>query len=287
MASATDRGAGEKDLISSHALWVDVGGSHSAAKADNFASGYSNARTQFSVGVDVLSRGEDRLGFGISHAATNVSSETGSGSIDENMLFTYGQYAYGRVLLDGIAGYGTGTTDSQRADPTGLSGMLKSRQGSSNALVSTGVRTPWSVNGNMFESFARVMWQQSRRNAFTEGDAVAALSFSGSSANGVRTIVGVSGNSEKKGPLAAPSTWQFSVGAGQDSGSLTHPTVQGSLAGMNITTVAPHVGRNFAQANLAGTYRLSPQTFAYGSLTAEGRSGRSDYGINVGVRLIF
>jgi autotransporter-associated beta strand protein len=287
MASANDSGAGEKDLISSHALWVDAGGSHSAAKADDFASGYSNARTQFSIGVDVLSRGEDRLGFGISHAATNVSTETGSGRIDENMLFTYGQYAYGRVLLDGIVGYGTGTTDSQRADPTGLSGTLKSTQGSRNALVSTGVRMPWQVNGSMFESFARVMWQQSRRNAFTEGNAVAALTFTDYAANGVRTVVGVSGNSEKKGPLAALTTWQFSLGVGQDRGSLTNPAVQGSLAGMSITTAAPQVGRNFAQANLAGTYRLSPQAFAFGGLAGEGRSGRLDYGINAGVRLIF
>ena len=286
-ASASGSEVDQNDLLANHALWVDIGSNHSAAKADGFASSYSSTRSQFAAGVDVLSNKENRLGVGISHGTTNVAAALGSGSVDENMGFAYGQYAYAGFLFDGLAGYGTATTDSQRADPTGLTATLKSSQGSRNALVSAGIRAPWRINGATFEPFARVMWQQTRRDAYNEGSSVAALSFDSYTASGVRSLVGMSGSSAKKDPLAASNTYQFSVGIGQDSGSLVRPTAQASLAGMDTTIAAPQVGRAFVQANLSGTYRLGTQAYAYGGLTGEARSGRSDLAVNGGVRVNF
>jgi len=203
------------------------------------------------------------------------------------MAFVYGQHAYTHFVVDALAGYGASTTDSQRADPTGLGATLKTSQGGRNTLLSAGVRAPWVAHGTTFEPFARVMWQKARRDAFTEGSAVAALSFPDYSAEGVRTMVGISGNSEKNDPLATRNTYQFRIGVGQDSGALVHPTIQASLAGMNTGIAAPQVGRAFVQANVQGTVRLDPRAYAYGGLTGEARSGKSDLGANVGLNIGF
>jgi autotransporter-associated beta strand protein len=270
-----------------HALWIDASSNYSHWQADDFASGFSSDRAQFAVGADVILKKDNRLGVGLSHATTNVSATVGSGSVEETMAFVYGQHAYTHFVVDALAGYGASTTDSQRADPTGLGATLKTSQGGRNTLLSAGVRAPWVAHGTTFEPFARVMWQKARRDAFTEGSAVAALSFPDYSAEGVRTMVGISGNSEKNDPLATRNTYQFRIGVGQDSGALVHPTIQASLAGMNTGIAAPQVGRAFVQANVQGTVRLDPRAYAYGGLTGEARSGKSDLGANVGLNIGF
>jgi outer membrane autotransporter protein len=275
------------DLTHGNALWVDIGSNKASWSADSIASEFTSDRTQFSLGVDVLAQKDNRIGFGVSHANTNITADTGSGAVDETMGFVYGQIAYGRYLIDGLVGYGTSTTVSQRADPTGLSSTLNSSQDSRNALVSAGIRTSWDLNGTMLEPFARVMWQQTSRDGFSEGNAVAALSFTGYSVNGIRTLTGLSGYSKTKDPLAAPSTYQFSVAVGQDTGDLVHPAIQASLAGINTTIAAPEVGRTFLQANVSGTSRIDRQTYVYGSITGETRAGKSDLGLNVGLRMSF
>jgi outer membrane autotransporter protein len=281
--------AGEQpsDDAPGHALWIDAASNHSHWQADDFASGFSSGRSQFAVGADLILKKENRLGVGISHAVTNVSATVGAGSVEENMVFAYGQHAYTGFVVDALAGYGASTTDSLRTDPTGLGAALKTSQGGRNTLFSAGIRAPWMVHGVTFEPFARVMWQKASRHAFTEGGAVAALSFSDYSAEGVRTMVGISGNSEKKDPLATRNTYQFRIGVGQDSGSLVHPTLQASLAGMDTSIAAPQVGRSFVQANVQGTARLDRRAYAYAGLTGEARSGKSDLGVNVGLNIGF
>jgi hypothetical protein len=131
------------------------------------------------------------------------------------------------------------------------------------------------------------MWQQNGRDGFSEGGAVAALSFANYSANGVRSLIGVSGSSGNKDPLASSSTYQFSIALGQDAGDLVRPSLQATLAGVNTTISSPDIGPTFLQANASFTSRFDRQTYAYAGITGESFAGKSDLGVNFGMRMKF
>lgn len=270
-----------------NAFWADLDSSKANWNGDGISTGFSSGRTQFSLGVDVVSHRDSRVGFGMTHSYTDVNADKGTGSVDEAMGFLYGQLAYERYLIDGLVGFGTSKTVSQRSDPTGLTNVLSSSQNGSNSLVSVGMRTSIDFDGNALEPFARVMWQQNGRDGFSEGTAVAALSFANYSASGVRSLVGLSGSSISKDPFASSITYQFSAAVGQDSGDLVRPSVQATLAGVNTTISSPDIGRTFLQANASFTSRIDRQAYAYAGITGESFTGKSDLGINFGMRVKF
>jgi outer membrane autotransporter protein len=275
------------DLNPGNAVWVDVASNKARWSADDFASGFSSKRTQFAFGGDVFTQRDKHVGIGISHANTNVSINTGSGDVEETMAFVYGQASYGSYSIDGLAGYGTTTTSSQRLDPLASGSVFSTHQKGHNVLVSAGIRRNSIGGESMFEPFARVMMQQAHRSAVNEGSAITALSLDGSSMTGVRALVGINGHTKNKDPLAASNTYNFSLAAGMDTGGQIHTNSSASIVGIPTLISSPKVGRAFVQADVSGTARINRQTYAYASITGEARQGKSEVGVNVGVRIRF
>ena len=100
-------------------------------------------------------------------------------------------------------------------------------------------------------------------------------------------LVGAAAGPGQRDPLQAPVTYRASLAFGNDFGDLIYPTVQASLGGQPYTIASPHVGRQFAQLNLSGTYRVAGSTYAYVGLNGEAREGRLDGSVNAGVNLTF
>ncbi|MBK4735114.1 autotransporter-associated beta strand repeat-containing protein [Noviherbaspirillum pedocola] len=281
-------GATPSNVSAQEALWADLSGNHGRWTSDTQSSGFTANRTQLTVGADMVKNGDTRFGAGLSHAQSNVSASAGSGSVEQNLAFVYGEQAVGGVKVDALAGIGRSTWDSRRGDPFQIAGVLENNAKGSDALVSLGVRAPWQLHGFALEPFARVMWQRSRRDGFQENTATpAALQLSDYSANGTRMLVGVAGGSQVRDPLAAKATVRYSVGVGRDSGNLAQAAVSASLAGMGTSIVSPDVGRSFVQASVEGTAKLGKGAYAYYGLNGEARSGKNDVGVTGGVRISF
>jgi fibronectin-binding autotransporter adhesin len=233
----------------------------------------------------------NRFGLGLTYASTSVSPNTGSGTLDETTPFVYGQYALGktkRVIIDGLFAYGFTTWQTERANPLYATGPLKSNASGSNTYWGVGVRSPWELGGFTVEPFLRVLWQNSNRGSVNEGVASpSALELGKYSLNGTRLLVGAAVGSEKRDPLAASLTYRASLAFGNDFGDLVHPSVQASLAGESFQINSPHVGRQFAQLNLSGTYRVIDNTYAYVGLNGEARENRLDGSVNAGFNFKF
>jgi len=271
------------------AFWFDTTANHGKWDADDRASGFTTNRTQTAAGFDLLVGHGNRVGVGFSHSLIDVSTSAGSGSVNENIGFVYGQYSLAAVIFDGMFGAGTNHWETDRADPLGLSAAtLDTNRRGHTALAGAGIRLPWNVGGVDLEPYARTLWQRLARSSFDEGTALDALSGPDYSANGLRTSAGILIGPKNSSPLAAPFGYQVNLGAGYDSGSLVHPTVAATLAGTPTAIMAPDIGRAFAQLSLNGTARLGEHTYAYAGLTGEARSGKAeDAGINLGVRASF
>jgi fibronectin-binding autotransporter adhesin len=271
------------------AFWFDTTANHGNWDADDQASGFTTNRSQSALGFDLLVGHGNRVGLGYSHSLIDVSTLTGSGSIDENIGFIYGQYSLAPVIIDAMVGAGANRWATGRADPLGLSTVtLDTDSRGSTALASLGIRLPWQVGSVDLEPYARTLWQRVARASFDEGTALDGLSAPDFSANGLRTTAGVLLGPKNPSPLASPFTYRINLGAGYDSGSLVHPSVAAAFAGTPTTIVAPDIGRTFMQLGLNGTARLGDHTYAYAGLSDEARSGKAeDAGINVGVRANF
>ncbi|WP_159876427.1 autotransporter outer membrane beta-barrel domain-containing protein [Aquitalea denitrificans] len=284
-----DAAAGvNQDGTPARVLWANSNVDHQQLKADDFASGYKTNRSQFSVGIDAYTTSQTRAGFGMSHAETSIGQESGSGSLSETMVFVYGSQAVGKFYLDGMASIGSADWGSSRRDPLQLSGGLASGATGSNALLSTGLRMPITLDKGIVEPFARVIWQRSSHDAQNEGAAsVSALSMQGYAASGVRSMIGFSGKSLEQDPLKAAFTYQLSLAVGQDSGKLSRPQVDSQLAGLGVSTSATHSGRQFVQTQLNGTLKVGKQSYLYGGVNGELAQGRSEYGASAGLRIAF
>jgi outer membrane autotransporter protein len=271
------------------AFWFDTTANHGNWDADDQASGFTTNRSQSALGFDLLVGHGNRIGVGYSHSLIDVSTLTGSGSIDENIGFIYGQYSLAPVIIDAMAGAGANRWATGRADPLALSvATLDTDSRGSTALASLGIRLPWQVGSVDWEPYARTLWQRVARTSFNEGTALDGLSGPDFSANGLRTTVGILLGPKNPSPLASPFGYQINLGAGYDSGSLVHPSVTAAFAGTPTAIVAPDIGRTFGQLSLNGTARLGDHTYAYAGLSDEARSGKAeDAGINVGVRANF
>ena len=275
------------DADARNALWLDIGSNQGRVKADDNASGFTNGRTQLAVGADLLADGLNRLGAGLSHADSRISADLGSGSLSETIGFVYGQQTLADFLVDGLVSYGSSDTDSTRPDPTGLTKRLKSAMTTHNTMLSVGVRQALAMESLSIEPFARMTWQWTRRGAFDEGEAIAALRLPGYSENGVRTVLGVAGSSLKQDPLSTVNTYRFSLGLGYDAGGLMRPELSAALADIRTTIAAPKIGNAFVQARVFGTLRFDQSAYGYLGLNSEIREGLSDVGINLGAVVVF
>ena len=87
-------------------------------------------------------------------------------------------------------------------------------------------------------------------------------------------MIGIRGGSAVSDPLAAPVTYRFNLGVGEDAGNLLNPSLHATLAGIGMTIAAPHVSSAFGQASVAGTLRVSSSAYVYGQLFGELHSNR-------------
>ena len=275
-------------ITPAQALWIDLSGSHAKWNGDETADSFAANNTQLTIGADLIRNGNSRVGAGVSHAETSVTATMGSGLVNQNLLFVYGEQALGRVKVDAMAGTGRSKWDSRRGDPFQGVGTLENKVKGTETIVSAGIRAPWQVQGFALEPFARVAWQKSSRDGFQENTAsAAALQLSAYSATGTRLLAGIAGGSQIRDPLAAANTLHYSMGVGRDNGSLVRPKVSASLGDMASTIMTPEVGRNFVQANLEGTTNIAKQSYAYYGLSGEARSGMRDVSITGGMRIRF
>jgi fibronectin-binding autotransporter adhesin len=271
------------------AFWFDTTANHGKWDSDSQASRFTTNRSQSALGFDLMAGQGNRLGIGYSHSLIDVSTDAGSGSVDENLAFIYGQFTLAPVILDGMVAGGSNRWETNRADPLApSSASLDTNRHGNTALASLGIRFPARIGGIELEPYARTLWQRATRTGFDEGSALDALSGPNYSATGLRTLVGMVIGPKNSSPLAAQFGYQINVGAGYDSGALLHPQVAAVLAGTAMTIMAPEVGRTLAEFSVDGTARLGTQTYIYAGLMGEARSGKAeDAGINAGVRANF
>ena len=270
-----------------HALWLDVGSNHRRRHADGTASGFASNLTQLSLGADLLAEGNTRLGIGLSQAKSEISARLGRGSLSETIGFAYLQHTFADLRFASMAAYGHGSSDTSRPDPTALTRRFASETTNTNTILNARLSKPVLTGQRRVEPFASVTWQKTRRNAFAEGDALAAFRVAAGSDTGVRTLAGFALSSLVQDPLAARTTYRFNLGLGYDAGTLIRPKVAATLAGLGFTTSAPAAGRAFIQADVSGTMRFSPRIYGYLGLNTELRAGLQDIGINAGVVATF
>ena len=286
--SPAAQAAQQAEGASGQALWVDVSGQRGRWRADGNASSFKAGGSQLTVGADLIAHANRRVGVGVSHAQTDVDARGGSGSVRQDLLFVYGEQALGRAKLDLMGGLGRSSWRSERSDPLQGTAVLRGHAKGEEVLVGAGLRAPWKVRETTLEPFARVLWQQSRRDAFQEsGDSPAALQVSRYSATGLRSLVGVSGGAQAADPLAQRSTLRYSTAVGYDGGRLARSTVSASLGGADLGVVTPDVGRAFVQASVSGTWRTGQQAYLYYGLSGELRHGRTDLSVTGGLRVRF
>jgi fibronectin-binding autotransporter adhesin len=233
-----------------------------------------------------------RMGMGYSHSQANVSTHTGSGEVEQNLGFLYGQYGFRLVIVDALAGYGSGSWQTHRDDPLGFTGVLRTNSSSSNTLVGAGVRFPLPVRSLTLEPYARLLWERMRRDAFDEAaaatevlDALSAPKYKG---NGTRVSAGIMGESQQQGPLAAAFTYRFDLGIARDSDGLARPGITATLHGQDFKVLSPQPGRTAFAASITGTARFSKQGYVYLGLDTEARGGKTeDIALTAGVRAMF
>lgn len=270
-----------------NALWLDVVSNHRRRKADSTASGFTSDLTQLTLGTDLLAHGNTRFGIGLSHADTEISASIGRGSLSEAIGFAYLQHALAGLLFETMAGYGYGSTDTSRPNPTALTRRLESETTTVNTVLNARLGKPVVTGQRRVEPFASLTWQKTRRSAFDEGDAAAALGVAGGSDTGVRTLAGFAVSSLVQDPLSTRTTYRFNLGLGYDAGNLTRPKVSATLAGAGFTTTAATRSRDFMQGDVSGTVRFNPRTYGYIGFNTELRKGLQDIGINAGVVVVF
>lgn len=277
------------DSLDGRALWIDLGAGHAKWKGGDAASGFDADRVQVSVGFDLLQGRGTRLGFGASHASTDLDAQAGSGKLRQNKVFAYGEAAAGSVVFDLQGSYGRDKTESRRADPLDPAAGLATRGKGNSALLGFGASLPQLVGDTNLAPFARVSVQRVERDALQEASApasVTALALDDWSANGTRLVAGLAGASRNTDPLLA-STYRFKVGAGVDGGELLRPALTAVLAGERFNVAAPDVGRGFVQGSVTGTVQLRKGAYLYFGVSGEARSDYHTVGGNAGVRGVF
>ncbi|MGV7242600.1 autotransporter outer membrane beta-barrel domain-containing protein [Caballeronia sp. M23-90] len=276
------------DATHGEMLWANVSHTNDHTSADEHASGFTARNNQVTVGADIMRSAATRVGVGFSHADVVVATDGGSGSIQDNLGFIYGQQSVGNVLMDGVFGYGTQSWSSDRSDVIGTTNGLSTGNHGHDIFASLGVRLPVLLSNYRIEPFARALFQHIQRDGSNEGDAsVSALTLNDYSASGTRLLAGVSGGSISQDPLMQFATYKFNVAIGTDTGSLIRTSIDGSLVGQPLSVQAPHSGRVFGQFGLGGTLRVAKQGYLFAGAQTEVAARRTSYSLTGGVRIGF
>ncbi|WP_295457717.1 autotransporter domain-containing protein [uncultured Thiodictyon sp.] len=269
--------------------WVELNTSQGRAQGGRYSADYSAQRSHFAVGADLLSSQTYRLGLGASYTDSKVSPDLGSGRIQETAPFLYGQYLLAAprpIIIDGVLAYGFSNWNTSRSDPLGLAPSLKASANGRGLSLGLSVRSPFALGAISLEPFMRVQWQESQRDAMTEGLASpAGLDLPGYRQTGTRVMVGATFGPASSAAPAARISYRASLAIGEDFGNLARPQVSAALAGMPFTIDSPHVGRTFGQLDLSASYRLMKNASVYLGLIGEARDKMLDGGINVGVTI--
>ena len=269
-------------------VWGNISTEFGQRGSDSTAESFTSDVTQFVVGADLLARGKARLGLGYAYTTDTVTQGSSNGAAHENAGFVYGQVPVGKFMVEGIGSYGASSTDTQRADPLGGSMLEANGVGGNDALVSLGVSRPFTFRNVALAPYGRVTWQQVSEASYSEGSSSAAsLSVDSFAGTGVRGVIGLTAGSVETSPLAAPTTYRFDLGVGEDAGNLLNPSLRANLAGIRMTIASPQVSSTFVQASVSGTARLSPSAYLYGQLFGEARGNSAMGGISGGVRIRF
>jgi hypothetical protein len=248
------------------------------------------------LGVDLLQTATSRVGVGASLTTTQVGSGSGgSGKLEDNLAVVYGQHRLGGVVVDAQVGGGNGHTRTRRADPLAAQdtsvysqSALTTDLQTSQSFAAAGLRLPMQVAGIAMEPFARVGVQQVKRDGGVESStSPSALSLGELSMRGTRAAAGVSFASSESNPMVAHHTFRGTLAIGRDGGDLLNPAVSASLAGAATTIRAPQVGRSFAQANVFGTWLLTPGAYVYAGISGEARSQQVEKAVAVGAAIQF
>lgn len=269
------------------ALWADLAGNRAEWDHDAYASGFIANRGQLTLGADAFRNDLGRIGVGYAHARANLSAESGSGNLRDNLAFIYGNYQGRGVGIDALAGAGRSHWSTERANPLGA-GVLTTGMDGRDTLASVGLSVPVQVDGAIVKPFVRVLWQRTERDAGSEGTAaLAALSLAEYSASGTRTTAGIAGNARGGSVGKTPYTLQYSVGLGHDNGALARSSVDSTTAGVGTSIVASHAGRTFVQAAFSGSVMHTANTSSFFGVATEMHSGRSDVSLSGGLRYAF
>jgi autotransporter-associated beta strand protein len=275
--------------------WVETSTGDSRSSGDGVSSAVRSSRNQTTIGVDLLQTASTRVGVAGSLSTTQVGSgSNGTGKLEDNLAVVYGEQAFGGWRADAQAGFGTGHSRTQRADPLASLGApfstdrITTDAQTRQTFASVGVRLPMQLAGVSLEPFARIGAQRVKRDAVTEsGTSPSALSLAELSASGTRTSTGLSITSQAQNPMVSRNTYRATLAVGHDGGEALNPLVSASLAGAPMSITAPEVGRNFVQANAFGTWLITPGAYAYAGLSGEARSQRIEKAVTVGAAIAF
>ena len=280
-----------KDVLSpaNNSVWGEIAYLHGNRSSDSNASGFNSNLYQAVFGADLYNENHTKAGAGFSLSTTNISMNSGTGTVGQGSLFVYGKMPVTQdYVLDVMASFGLSSTDVTRNDPSSTNSLKARGIKGNDVLLSAGISRPFETDEVTITPYVRATWQVVNQSPFDEGSAsAAALSVNGYTGNGVRGLLGVSIGSKNKDPMVDPYTYKVNLAVGADTNTLINPSLTANLASYGTTIQAANVGNTFVQAGSYGTMKFADNAYAYAGITGEARSGQTLGGINVGLRVAF
>ena len=271
--------------------WGEIAYQRTERASNSAGNGFNSNLYQIVTGVDAYSNAELglKLGGGISLSNTTVSANGGNSTIQQGSLFVYGKMPVLQdYVLDGMASVGLSSTNLSRNDPTGYTGGFSNKAVMGNdALVSVGLSRAFEYDDLRVTPYARLSYQYVGQNSYDEGSGAAALNIARFSGSAVRGVIGVAAGSLNKDPLKDDYTYRANVAVGADTSGLLNPTLNTTLGGYSSSVTTASAGSAFVQVGLYGTVKIADNAYAYAGVSGEARTGQTQYGGSVGLRLAF
>jgi autotransporter-associated beta strand protein len=269
-------------------VWGNATFQRGVRSSDDNAGGWNNNLYQLAFGSDFYNSQRVKVGGGFSLSNSTLSPTHGSATIQQGSIFAYGKFLLHDYVVDAVASIGLSSSDISRSDVTGLSnGFRDTSVSGKDAMLSLGLSRPIELTNLFLTPYAQVSWQGALQRGVNEGDTPAALNVGRFTGNAVRGVLGLGLGSKGTNPSIDKYTYGAYVGVGADSSNLLNPTLNASLANINIDISTPIAGKFFVQAGLYGTIRVSKGTFAYLGLSGEAREQQTLGTFNIGLRALF
>jgi uncharacterized protein with beta-barrel porin domain len=271
--------------------WGEIAYQRTERASNSAGNGFNSNLYQIVTGVDAYSNAELglKLGGGIALSNTTVAANGGNSTIQQGSLFAYGKMSVLQdYVLDGMASVGLSSTNLSRNDPTGYTGGFSNTAVMGNdALVSVGLSRAFEYNDVRVTPYARLSYQYVGQNSYDEGSGAAALNIARFSGSAVRGVIGVAAGSLNKDPLKDDYTYRANVAVGADTSGLLNPTLNTTLGGYSSSVTTATAGSTFVQVGLYGTVKITDNAYAYAGVSGEARTGQTQYGGSVGLRMAF